>query len=327
MKKTSPKYDVCIIHLADARFYPFFHRQAQALLEKNLRVALVSWEGARGTGDPKWPGVDVYPIFIPGKTINGKLFFIRYFFLLLFVLVKLRARLYEAVDPPTLLPVRIAAFFHGARYNYFSLEFFQGVDQVVSRPVVRWVWYLLERVGIRRAQNVAAVCETTERFLKDEFRLTSTATILNVPAVSEYAGAGDGRLRKRLGLQPGTPLVVYKGEIADNRGLVPFVNALRPFSALHFACIGNGAFRGTIERVAQDAGCAGRVHFLEQVPSDEFLHYLKDADLGHVIHESRGVNMMVTLPSRLFDYLHAGIPVIASDGPEISRIVRQWNVG
>jgi glycosyltransferase involved in cell wall biosynthesis len=326
-KIASKKYDVCIIHLADARFYPFFHRQAAALAEKNFSVALVSWEGRRGEGDVEWPGIDVYPIFIPGKTINGKLFFVRYFFSLLFVLLRLRARLYEAVDPPTLIPARIAAFFHGSRYNYFSLEFFQGVDQVVSRPVVRWVWYLLERIGIRHAQNVAAVCETTERFLKEEYRLTSTATVLNVPSIAEYAGTGDGRLRRRLGLQPGIPLVVYKGEIADNRGLLPFVKALQPFDAVHFACIGSGAFRKAIERAAGDAGCAGRVHFCDPVPSNEFVHYLKDADLGQVIHEGRGVNMMVTLPSKLFDYLHAGIPVIASDGPEISRIVRQWNVG
>jgi glycosyltransferase involved in cell wall biosynthesis len=323
----SKKYDVCIIHLADARFYPFFHRQAQALSEKNLRVALVSWEGVRGQGDPKWPGIDVYPICIPGKTINGKMFFVRYFFSLLLLLLRIKARLYEAVDPPALVPARCAAFFHRTRYNYFSLEFFQGVDQVVSRPVVRWVWYLLERIGIRNAKNVAAVCETTERFLRDEYRLTRTATVLNVPNSAEYAGNGDGRLRKRLGLAPGVPLVVYKGELADNRGLIPFVNAMRPFTELHFACIGSGSFGRMIERAAVEAGCEGRVHLCDPVQSAEFVHYLKDADAGQVIHEGRGVNMMVTLPSKLFDYLHAGIPVIASDGPEIARIVRQWKVG
>jgi glycosyltransferase involved in cell wall biosynthesis len=324
---SNKKYDVCIIHLADARFYPFFHRQAQALSEKNLRVALVSWEGARGQGDPKWPGVDVYPIYIPGKTINGKMFFVRYFFSLLLLLLRIKARLYEAVDPPPLVPARCAAFFHRTRYNYFSLEFFQGVDQIVSRPVVRWVWYLLERFGIRNAGNVAAVCETTERFLRDEYRLAKTATVLNVPNSAEYADHGDGRLRKRLGLAPGVPLVVYKGELADNRGLIPFVNAMRPFTELHFACIGSGSFGPKLERAAVDAGCEGRVHLCDPVQSTEFVHYLKDADAGQVIHECRGVNMMVTLPSKLFDYLHAGIPVIASDGPEIARIVRQWKVG
>lgn len=321
------KYDVCIIHLADARFYPFFHRQAQALVEKNLKVALVSWEGVRGEGDPKWPGIDVYPIFIPGKTINGKLFFVRYFFSCLFLLLRVKARLYEAVDPPALVPARIAAFVNRARYNYFSLEYFQGADQIVSRPVVRWVWYVLERIGIRGAKNAAAVCETTERFLRDEYRLKQTTTVLNVPNLAEYANSADGRLRKQLGISPKTPLIVYKGEIADGRGLIPFVNAIKPFDAVHFACIGSGAFRERVELAARDAGCGNRVHLCDPVKSDEFVYYLKDADAGQVIHEGLGVNMMVTLPSKLFDYLHAGIPVIASDGPEIARIVRDWKVG
>jgi glycosyltransferase involved in cell wall biosynthesis len=320
-------YDVCIIHLADARFYPFFHRQARALVEKNLRVALVSWEGVRGEGDPKWPGIDVYPVFIPGKTINGKIFFVRYFFSCLFLLLRIKARLYEAVDPPALVPARIAAFVNKARYNYFSLEYFQGVDQIVSRPIVRWVWYVLERMGIRGAQNVAAVCETMERLLRDEYRLKRTVTVLNVPDLAEYAAAGDGRLKKRLGIPSGVPLVVYKGEIADGRGLVPFINAMQPFATVHFACIGSGAFRDRVESTAREAGCGGRVHLCDPVPSSEFVHYLKDADAGQVIHEGLGLNMMVTLPSKLFDYLHAGIPVIASDGPEMARIVRQWKVG
>ncbi len=83
-------YDVCIIHLADARFYPFFYRQAMALAEKGFRVALVSWEGSRGDGDPAWPGIDTYPITIEAPAIRGKLFFIRYFFSLTVVLSSLK---------------------------------------------------------------------------------------------------------------------------------------------------------------------------------------------------------------------------------------------
>jgi glycosyltransferase involved in cell wall biosynthesis len=320
-------YDVCIVHLADARYYPFFQRQAQALSEKGLRVALVSWEKSPGLGDPGWPGIDVYAITIKTKSIRGKLFFVRYFFSLLLVLLRLKARLYEAVDPPTLVPARVAARFHGTRYNYFSLEYFQGVDQLVGKPFMRGVWRAIERIGIARAQNVAAVCQTTEGLLKKEFSVSHTATILNVPNRSEYDAKPDGRLRRRLGLKPQTPLVIYKGEIDDNRGLLPFVKAMQPFAELHFALVGNGEFRSIVADLAATLSMTKRVHFVDSVTSDEFAYYLKDADLGHVIHEKRGLNMTITLPSKLFDYINAEIPVIASDGPEIAKVVREWNVG
>lgn len=320
-------YDVCIIHLNDARYYPFFQRQAEAIVEKGLRVALVSWEKNAGESDPKWPGIDVYPICIFAPSISGKLFFIRYMITLTFVLLRLRAKLYEAVDPPALIPARMAAFVNKARYVYFSLEYFKGVDTLVSRPVTRLMWYIIERIGICKAVSVAAVCETTEQLLKREFKLTHTTTILNVPNKAEYAPTGDGRLRKRIGLAPNIPLAVYKGEISEGRGLMQFVVAMQSFPQLNFACIGEGSYAQTLREKAQTLGCHNRLHFIDPVPSSEFVHYLKDADIGHVIHDVIGVNMMVTLPSKLFDYIHAGIPVIASDGPEIASVVRQWDVG
>jgi glycosyltransferase involved in cell wall biosynthesis len=321
------RYDVCIVHLADARFYPFFHRQASALVEKGYRVALVSWEGRRGQGDPAWPGIDTYPITIEAGSIRGKIFFLRYFFSLLAVLLRLKARLYEAVDPPALVPARIAAGLHRARYNYFSLEYFQGVDQLVAKPVMRRVWFMLERLGIAQAENVAAVCNTTERFLRRDYGLSHTATILNVPNRSDYAAAPDGRLRRLLGIPADLPLVIYKGEIAENRGLLPLVCAMEPLSPLHFALVGAGEYKETLRSEAARRGLSARVHFADPVTSDEFVYYLKDAQLGQVIHETRGINMTVTLPSKLFDYVNAGIPVIASDGPEISRVVREWKLG
>ncbi len=321
------QYDVCIVHLADARFYPFFHRQALALAEQNLRVALVSWENKKGEGDPRWPGIDVFPIYIPGSVIQGKWFFARYMFACLFVLCRTRSKLYLAVDPPTLFPSRIAAFFNKSRYSYFSLEYFQGIEQIVGKPAIRTIWYLLERIGLARAKSIAAVCQTTESFLKQEYRISKTFTILNVPESSEYACQSKNILRTTLNLDPKAPLAVYKGKFMENRGLMPFIKAMSPFRELHFACIGNGEMQPAMSALARELDCEERVHFLDQIPSADFVHYLKDADLGHVIHENKGVNMMVTLPSKLFDYIHAGIPVIASDGPEISRIVRTWNIG
>jgi glycosyltransferase involved in cell wall biosynthesis len=193
--------------------------------------------------------------------------------------------------------------------------------------VMRRVWGLIERVGIAGARNVAAVCGTTEKLLKKDYGLSKTATVLNVPEKSDYAAAADGRFRARLGIAAGTPLVVYKGDIAENRGLLAFLHAMVPFETLSCAMVGGGAYRETLKAAAKELGLLARVFFVDPVSSAEFAHVLKDADVGQVLHEGRGINMAITLPSKLFDYINAGIPVIASDGPEVARIVREWNIG
>jgi glycosyltransferase involved in cell wall biosynthesis len=63
------------------------------------------------------------------------------------------------------------------------------------------------------------------------------------------------------------------------------------------------------------------------VPPSEFGAFLADADLGHAIHENTGLNMTITLPSKVFDYMHAGVPVICGNGPEVSRIVTENRIG
>jgi glycosyltransferase involved in cell wall biosynthesis len=246
---------------------------------------------------------------------------------LIFVLIRLKARLYEAVDPAALIPARFAAWLCGSRYNYFSLEYFQGIEQLTAKPVMRRIWQILERHGIAKARNVAAVCKTTEQLLKRDYGLTRTAAVLNVPDRRDYAAAADGRLRRRIGVSEQTPLVVYKGEIAENRGLLPFAAAMGPFESLHFALVGSGEYRDRLDREAKQRGMDKRIHFIEPVQSSEFVYYLKDANLGHAIHEAAGINMTITLPSKLFDYINAGIPVIAGDGPEMASIVREWGLG
>jgi glycosyltransferase involved in cell wall biosynthesis len=328
--KKIPKdtYDVCIIHLADARFYPFFKRQAETLCDRGYKVALVSWENKKGNGDPHWPKIDVYPICISSKQIKGKIFFIKYFFCLTYVLLKLKARLYEAVDPPALIPALISSFYHKTSYNYFSLEYFKGIEQLVKKPVIRFIWTTIERIGILGAKNVAAVCDTTKMLLKKDYKIKNTFTILNVPKKSEYnIYVENGFLRKKIGITNKIPVIIYKGEITFNRGLLPFVNSLLFFDIIHFVILGDGILRQRLIDEVKRFNLTKRVHFLEPVSSDCFVNYLKDANAGILLHENNSINMRITLPSRLFDYIHAKIPIIASKGEEVSPIIEKYNIG
>lgn len=320
-------YDICIAHLADARFYPLFQRQAFALRDRGYRVAFVSWENASGEGDPHWPGIDTFPITLPANSFSGKLFFARYMRALTLKLRALPSRLYQAVDPVTLPGARLAASTNRASYCYFSLEYFQGTSQLVGRRLTAAVWRVIERWGLGRCRASAVVCADTARRLAQLYAISTPSVIHNVPPSADYDCAPDDSFRTRLGVGTNVPLAVFKGDVAEARGLVPFVRAMAQVPEVHLAVLGSGPLREQLEQLSACVGVAARVHWAGRVEPHRVAPALMACDLGHVLHENIGANMATTLPSKLFDCMHAGLPILCGNQGEMAQIVRSGDLG
>ena len=89
--------------------------------------------------------------------------------------------------------------------------------------------------------------------------------------------------------------------------------------------IGDGPLETPAKQAAHVLG--DRVSFLPFTLPDELLSFTASADLGAVLIEPLTESLRLALPNKLFEYLIAGIPVIASPIPEMKRIVETFNVG
>ena len=57
------------------------------------------------------------------------------------------------------------------------------------------------------------------------------------------------------------------------------------------------------------------------------LSYTKQADVGLLLERSLGLSFTYALPNKLFDYIHAGLPIIASPLVEVKRIMDENEMG
>jgi glycosyltransferase involved in cell wall biosynthesis len=71
----------------------------------------------------------------------------------------------------------------------------------------------------------------------------------------------------------------------------------------------------------------GRLYYQPAVPQDELQYYTFDADVGVVPIPDNCMSHHLSLPNKLFEFIQGGLAVVASDLPEISRVINEYNVG
>jgi glycogen(starch) synthase len=174
----------------------------------------------------------------------------------------------------------------------------------------------------RRAGRVVTVNEALARVLATRLGIATPAVVMNCPPRWDPPAPPERRFHARLGLAPGTRVVLYHGGFVRDRGieaLLAAVSWLPPDAVV--VLLGYGPLRDTLAEAARAPGLAGRVHLLDAVPPDELLGWVASADIAVMANQPATLNERLSTPNKLFESLAAGTPVVSSDFPERRRIV------
>jgi len=246
-------------------------------------------------------------------------FNIRLFFYLIFNNVDILL----ANDLDTLPANYLASKFKKAGLIYDSHEYFTEVPELIDRPFVRKFWLSIERFILPRIKTSYTVCDSIASAYKQKYGI-EMHVIRNVPLLKdestqvEKISLPDFKNKK---------VLIYQGHLNKARGLEKMINVMRFLDSAFFLIVGDGDIRHELERMVSESRLNHKIHFTGRVFADDLPHYTKRADIGIVLEENSGLNYYYSLPNKLFDYIHAEIPVVASDFPEIKNIVERYNTG
>ncbi len=160
--------------------------------------------------------------------------------------------------------------------------------------------------------------------LVSSYGIDRPVVIHNVPEVSVESRSST---RREPVLQRTQTVILHVGQMRPHRGCELLVDAMREVEGGILVFLGDGPLRNALKRRAAHHHIEGRIHFLDPVPPDEVVAYARTADIGVTLLDDVCLNHRLALPNKLFEYLTAGLPVIASDLPEIRKIVRGYEVG
>lgn len=91
--------------------------------------------------------------------------------------------------------------------------------------------------------------------------------------------------------------------------------------------LGDGDIKEELKELAESLSLADRIIFLPSVPMNELHNYTTSADLGILPYEKVSLNNYYCLPNKIFEYMTAGLPVVASNFPELKKIIEEEKIG
>jgi len=237
---------------------------------------------------------------------------------------RLDADLYHFHDPE-LIPVGMWLSLRGKRVIYDAHEdlpntfAYKYYIPAFARQTLGCLAGRIEDLAVQRFAAVVAATPTIgKRFSKYN---ANTVVVRNFPSLAELAHGPNLPWNER------PPLVVYVGSMAPERG---FREAMAAISLLPPDLNARLAFAGPLtphlrEEIGRLAG-SDRTDLLGLLGRGEVASLLGRARVGLVpLH--RMPNFVNALPVKLFEYMSAGVPVVASDFPLWHQIVEDAGCG
>lgn len=219
-----------------------------------------------------------------------------------------------------------------ADWVYDAHEYVAGLSEYTSRPRrVIAAYSSLEQEFIQRAAGVITVSPPLADVLQARYRLDEVpAVVMNSPVLDAAASPVKRDVRDVCGLGAEVPLLVYSGGVNPARGIPTAVAALPSLPGVHLAvvCV-PGTHTSPVARLRTQAAAlkvADRVHFVEPVRPEEVSAFLAGADIGLLPFLHFGSHE-VALANKLFEYLFAGVPVLASDCRAQAEFISRHEVG
>ncbi|AEN06206.1 glycosyl transferase group 1 [halophilic archaeon DL31] len=201
------------------------------------------------------------------------------------------------------------------------------VARRVFRPKRHWDERLVSALS-EADHTLAVVPEAKERYL-EVGGVDEDISIVSNTVDTEWF---DGNMEAvPVSLRDGFVLT-YIGTLSGNhRGVDTAVRALAilresvPDARLRIVG-GRSKLKGELQQLAAELGIESAVEFTGWVDGETFPSHMAAADVGLVPHRSTA-HTNTTVPHKLFQYMAAGLPVLATETTAVARGVREADAG
>jgi len=243
-------------------------------------------------------------------------FNIRLFIFLLFT----KKNLLFSNDLDTLLPNYLLSLLQQKTLVFDSHELFSEIPELVTKPRIKNFWLYLEKKLIPKLKNVITVSNSIKNHYLNLYGVSATV-VRNIPKIQkidpkEFDVNTDEK-----------KIILYQGAVNIGRGIELMIDTMPLLDAYLFIVIGDGDILKELKEKVKLQNLNNKVKFLGKKSPEELKKLTLSASIGMSLEEDLGLNYRYALPNKVFDYLHANIPVIIADLPEMRALIEKYSIG
>ena len=243
-------------------------------------------------------------------------------FKLFFRLLFCKTDYFLANDLDVLIPNFICSRLRGKKIFYDTHEYFTGVPELRHSPAKRKIWKMAEDFIFPKLKTVYTVNDSVRNKYRQEYG-NEIAVIRNVPVTTPLP---EREMPERW--KNKTILMMQGAGINVGRGGIELLEAMKYLPQNYLlVMIGSGTQWDDIKLKRDEWKLTERVEMIDKLPPLQLKKYTPLAHIGFSLDSFDDLNCLYNLPNKIFDYIHAGVPLIATAIPEVKRIIDEYKCG
>ena len=230
-----------------------------------------------------------------------------------------------AHDLPMLPVASVACKRCGAKLVYDSHELYS--EQEFS-PREKQRWAEIERKYIGRCDAVITINPSIGHELEKRYNIKKVEIIYNAERVKSLP-INQHLFHKAFNIDIDKQILLYQGGLSAGRNIEVLVDAMRHLRhpKVNLVILGDGQLQNALKKKAQRFGLSRRIHLHPAVSQKRLIDFTASADIGVIPYQASCLNTYYCTPNKLFEYMAAGLPILANDLPELRRIIDSYHIG
>jgi glycosyltransferase involved in cell wall biosynthesis len=298
-------------------------KTCDVLEELDYQVVLI---GRKRNNSPEMPARNYITRRMNLWFDKGPLFYLNLNLRIFFFLMSKRTSLIFSNDLDTLPACFLAYLFKPkTRIIYDTHELFTEVSELKERPVRRGIWLRMEKWIFPKLKTVITVNDSIAAIYNQKYKVP-IHVVRNIPL--PYKGHENRFNSSSFGLRDDDFILIIQGSgLNKDRGIEESILSMKHCENCVLLIVGDGDVIPDAKILVQKHKLSNQVKFISRRPYNELMKITQMANLGLLMDKAVNQNHELALPNKLFDYLHAGTPILSNRLKEIEKIIVKYDIG